>query len=255
MAREQLYDYRKPGFPKTTNSEKSYKTTIEYVGPSTTLASFEPANGTVWGDFDGVVSNTTLSPIEGTSKSELTVDVEFFYDGAEGSAGTLREISFEVEWVSFERSMLEHPAFRLDGGGTYELDEEDIAAIERWKNQENLEFKKDYIYEGDTSPQDLSTAAAMFAKGINLGIETYEDFAPVIRKTSTYVGGNPGESTAGEKESPPTFSGKPDGYEWRKSADRAVKSGGQSRWDRVEEWVGADTVLTDKNAVYWTAPT
>ena len=262
MARELIYEYRKPGFPKTSNTEKSYKTTIEYVGPLTELQTFEPPNGTTWGDFFGFVSSTILTPLEGTDRAELTVDVEYNVDSSDfgiDAPGSLYSVTYEVEWVSFERDMIEHPKFRLDNGGTYELAEDDIVAIERWKNEESEERKKAYQYMGDTSPQDLTANAKMLAKGINLGQNTYTDFAPVIRKTSTYINGLPPTSTAGLKEDPPEFSGRPkrgaNEYEWRKSADRSIQVGSQNKWDRVEEWMGAEKVLHDRDTIYWTAPT
>lgn len=250
---ESILTYKKPGFPKTTNSEKSYQTVIEYVGPESTLASAEPATGTVWGTYDGIVTSSNLSPIEGTTQAELTVTTEYTYDGESGDTGTAREITFEVEWVMFTRPMVEHPVFRPGGGGANQLTDDDIADIEGWKNEPSPSVKKNFAYydeESDTT-ELLSDAATVFAKGLNLGLENYEDFAPIIRKTTTYVGGLPGNSVAGLKDNPPNFSGVPSGYEWRKSADRAVRGAGQTRWERVEEWSGAIKVLVDKTSIYF----
>ena len=256
MAAESILTYRKHGFPKTQNSEKSYQTIIEYVGPLATLASAEPAANSVWGDYDGYVTGSSLTPIEGTDKAELSITCEYSYDGSSGGAGTLKEISYEVEWEVFQRSMYEHPEFAIGQGGTYELASYDISDIENWKNEPDPALKSVYKYLVTSSSyeSELTASAQMFARGIELGQETFEDYYPVIRKTSSYVSGLPGTSSAGAKETPPTFAGQPSGYEWRKSADRAIKAGGQTRWERVEEWVGAIKVLTDKSAIYWSAP-
>ena len=77
MAAESILTYRKPGFPQTNNSEKSYQTTIEYVGPLSTLAAAEPAANTAWGDYDGYVTGSSLAPLEGTTQAELTVTCEY----------------------------------------------------------------------------------------------------------------------------------------------------------------------------------
>jgi len=253
MADESILTYKKPGFPKFENSEKSYRTTIEYVGPQATLAAAEPGINAAWGDYIGVVTNGVLSPIEGTTQAELTITVEYNYDGSAGTAGSSREVTYEVEWVMFQRSLLEHPKFRKGGGGEHELNGDDIASIEAWKTAAPS-LKKEYQYY-DTNTEitgTLSAPAQMFAKGLELGLESYEDYAPIVRRTTTYAGGPPGNSTAGLKDTPPNFSGKPSGYEWRKTADRGIRAGGQTRWERIEEWAGAEKVLISKTQIYFT---
>jgi hypothetical protein len=262
MADESILSYRKPGFPKTSNSEKSYRITIEYIGPYSTLASAEPASNDAWGEYDGRVATTDLEPVPGTDLGELTVICEYFYEAGDGGAdaGIAKEVSYEVEWVVFQRSLFEHPAFSINGTGTtYKLDSQDIADIEAWQNEPNPTLKSAYKYNelavtGSGDEAELSAAAKMFCRGLELGIENYEDYAPVIRKTTTYVSGLPGTSDAGSEGGEPSFDGKPDGYEWRKSADRAIRAGGQTKWERVEEWCGAIKVLIDKDTIYWTAP-
>jgi len=253
MAAESILTYKKPGFPKKAVSEKSYRTTIEYVGAESTLVAAAPGINEAWGDYVGIVVSTDVSPIEGTSQAELTVVVEYNFDGSSAGSGTAREIVLEVEWVAFQRPMLEHPEFRKGGGGTYELDELDIADIEEWRNAPpSLKGVYKYYDTNTESENTLGTNAEKFCNAIELGLETYEDFAPVIRKTTTYAGGMPGTSDAGAKDaSSPSFTGKPTGYEWRKSADRSVRGSGQTRWDRIEEWIGAIKVLVDKSDIYF----
>lgn len=254
MAAESILTYKKLGFPKTDNSERSYRTVIEYVGPNSTLAAAEPATNATWGDYDGKVTSTTLSPIEGTAQAELTVVCEYFYEaGGEGTgAGTASEIAYEVEWVMFQRPMLEHPQF--SPGGSSALSVTDIAAIEKWKNEDDVTKRAAYEYKEkstDTTYQTLSDAATYYAKGLQLGQESYEDYAPVVRKTTTYLNGLPPTSDVGQKNNPPSFTGGPQGYQWRKSADRAIRAQGQTKWERVEEWTGAKKILSDKNSLYW----
>ncbi len=252
MADESIIDNKKPGYPQYSNSEKAFRTTIEYVGSQSTLESAIPSNNTAWGEYAGIVVSSELTPLPGTDQAELTVVTEFVFDSGDGSeSGTAQEVSYEVEWVMFQRSLFEHPEFAVGGGGTYELDAEDIAAIDAWENSPPS-IKKEFYYEENNSGKPLSANARKFAEGRNLGQESWEDYAPVIRVTTRYVNGLPATSDAGLIDSsPPDFSGRPSGYEWRKSADRSVKSGGQSRWDRVEEWTGALKVLTDRESIFW----
>jgi len=253
MADESILTYKRPGFPTTDNSEKSYRTTIEYVGPLTTLAAAEPASNAVWGNYDGRVSSTTLTPLEGTTQATLSVTCEYFYEVESGTAGTAKEVNYEVDWMVFQRSMFEHPVFAIGLGGTYALTSEDIAAIQKWENAP-VDLKKVYKYytdQAETTEETLTSNAQKFAKGLELGQESYEDYAPVVRRSTTYVNGLPATSSAGLKDNPPTFTGGPTGYEWRKTADRATRAGGQTRWERVEEWTGAIKVLSDRSNIYW----
>lgn len=246
------------GFPKITNDERSYRTQLRYIDDYWKLEQFNPPANSTWGLYDGRVASSRLDPITGTNplKGILEVTCEYFYDSSvNASGGTAREVTFEVEWVMFQRSMYEHPEFAIGGGGTYQLTSYDIAGIEAWKNQTDPALRERYLWQGATSPQPLSTNAKMFARGIELGQEFYEDYAPVIRRIINYTGATPSSTDAGDKGGEPSFPGKPSGYEWRKIADRAVQVDGQTRWNRVEEWIGAEEVLTDKANIYWTAPT
>lgn len=256
MAEESIAALRKPGFPTTSNSEKTFQTTIEYIGEYATLAAAEPVSNALWGEFDGLVTTTNLSKIHGTSPlyGELTVVVEYAYSQADSpEQGVAREVTYEVEWMLFTRSLYEHPAFAVGQGGMYALTSEDVAAIEMWKNEQDVPLKATYAYQG--SPEDiaksyLSGNAQKFAKAIELGLGTYEDFAPVFRRNTRYTNGLPNTSSAGLKEEPPQVPGVPQIYEWRKTADRAT-SNGQTRWDKSEEWIGAQKVLLDKINIYF----
>ena len=252
MAAESILTYKRPGFPVTSNTESSYVTSIEYVGPESTLAAAEPAANSAWGDYSGLVKSTRLEPIEGTTQAILRVETEYFYE-AGSTAGTAREVEIEIEWVSFQRSLYEHPQFRLGGGGANALDSTDIAAIKAWEEEQDVTTKASYAYTNPATglPVDLSADAELFARGIELGQETYEDYAPVARKITRYTGGPPGSTSAGAKETPTGITGLPSGYEWRKSADRSIRAGGQTRWERTEEWTAAIKVLSDKSTIYW----
>jgi hypothetical protein len=252
MADESIIASKKPGFPQYSNSEKSFRTTIEYVGLQATLAPAVPENNEEWGDYPGIVASSELRPLPGTDYAELTIVTEYFFDSGDGDeAGIAQEVTYEVEWAMFQRSLFEHPEFAVGGGGTYALNAEDIAAIDAWENSPPS-IKKEFYYEENNSGKPLSANARKFAEGRNLGQESWEDYAPIIRMTTRYVNGLPSTSEAGLIDNtPPNFVGAPSGYEWRKSADRAVKSGGQSKWDRVEEWTGAVKVLTDRESIFW----
>ena len=251
-----ITDHIKPGFPQTREGDNGITTDIEY---SCTDAEFSAAAVEVGDDADpypGNIKAIEKEPMENTAELTIRVSCEEVFESGEEGTGDLREISYEIEWVAVERSLFEHPQFRLGGGGTSELTALDVVEIGLWREEENPEHKAafkffDKQYNG---LKELSTPAKLFATGLLMGLETWTDFAPVARKTSKYVNGPPPATSAGLKETPTGFPNLPTGYEWRKSADRSLRAGGQRKWDETEEWEGAKTILFDKTTIYWTGP-
>jgi len=250
MANESIYAKRKYGFPQVKNSENKVSTTIEYIDVTATLIAAEPNIGSSWGEYVGTVVDTEIVEIENTGKSTLTVNLE--YEAQSGGddgldPGTPTTTTYEIEWVMFQRSLFEHPRF-------VDLTSRDVTDIEKWKQEPNSNYKSIYRYEDITQDPpyvDLSMLAILFAKGIQKGQESYEDYSPVVRKTTTYVNGLPSESLAGQKDDPPSLPNLPVDYEWRKSADRAVQTESRNKWDRSEEWLGAIKILSDRDEIFW----
>lgn len=260
MAAESILTYKKPNYPKTTKGKGGVQTVIHYIGPHSTLEAAEPARNAEWGDYDGYVTRTYLEPnLDNTDHSLLIVNMEATYDAQDGAedpetAGTAQEITYEIEWTMFQRSIFEHPAFAPGAGGEYQLEEEDLAQIQLWEALENSTLKKDFqFYPDPSNPVEISLGdnAVKCAKLILRGIDTYEDYAPVLRRTTKFANGNPSTTDAGLRDlSGPTFAGKPSGYEWLKTADRSVRSDRDRQWNQVEEWIGAIRVLLDREDIF-----
>lgn len=258
MAIEPIYSQRRPGFPRESFSDASYLTEIQYVGLAADLKSASPAKDSVWGEYLGIVSSESLELLDGTEWGILTVVCEAKFDQSSGGeTGTEREVAYEIDWTDVQRSMYEHPEFAIGEGGTYELTSEDVTAIGKWNENPNVGYKKDYIYytgADDYTTMTLSDNAKMFARGIQLGVEYYVYKAPVANRSSSYVNGPPPAGTAGLKEDPVGFPHLPTGYEWLRDADRSLRSGGQTRWQRDTTWIGAKKVLVDAAEIFWDAP-
>lgn len=243
MAAESILTYLKPDHPKKGVAGGDYSTRLEYVGPHATLLAAAPAIGEAWGDYEGFTDTVNIEPISGTTplQGALTVTMKRTFEAGSsgGTSGTASEITYEVEWVAVQRPLAEHPVFQTTGSRP--LDSTAFEGIAKW--------------EDDKTPANraaLSSTAEFYAKGIDLGIRTYDDFAPVLIKTTSYINGPPPTSTAGSKELPPAgFPNLPTGYEWIKSADRSLKSGKRNKWERSEQWTGAIKVLVDKNQLYY----
>lgn len=259
MAAESILTDKKPGFPKLSVGQKEHTTEIEYVGQYAALLAASPNIGEAWGDYAGTVTRVSIDPHEGATTAELSVTVSYEFEAGDFSTdpGVEQETTYEIEWAAVSRSMYEHPEFAIGLLGTYALTSEDWVAIEKWQNEDDLTQKAVFKYkekDADTTYKTLSTNAKMFARGIQLGVEEWDDFAPVVRVTTTYLNGLPPTGSAGQKDNPPSAANGPSGYEWRKSADRAIKAGGQNKWERSQEWLGAKKVLVDKDDIFWTAP-
>jgi len=254
MAESSILQYKKPGFPRDSISEKEYSTRIEYIGPQDDLEAASAGLGEAWGSYPGVISTANIDSVEGSTYATLTVVVTKKTDlASDATVGEKERETYEIEWVAINRPLAEHPEFYNI------LTAQDLVDIDAWKNEQDPTLKAVYKYdirivtEGISDETELSTLAKKYAKGVLLQSEEWEDFSPVVRKTSFYVNGPPPDSAAGQKEDPIGVPNVPTGYEWRKSADRSLNTEGQNRWQKIEEWTGTKKVLIDKDEIFWTA--
>jgi len=255
MAAESIIDLKKPEFPQKETNENGVTTRIEYIGDTATISAALPSVGDAWGDYAGQVKTVSIQPTENVNVSMATVTMELTTDNADVEPGELVSISYEIRWVTVERSMYEHPQFAIGQGGANALNESDISNLDLWKAPENPKtLQREYKYIEDGYEMTLSTNGKLFARGIQLGQETYEDKAPIAIKISEYVNGPPPETTAGLKEEPDGVPNIPSGFEWRKETADSTRAGGALKWNLTEEWVGAKKILTDRENIYWDQP-
>lgn len=256
-----LASYIKHGFPDENDTESGYVTTIEYVGPVSVIYPAKPGLGDTWGDYQGEVIVSHFTPLERSNVigedpyGQLVVVLQLNYVVGEEQLGVEKETTYEIEWVTVERSLYEHPEFAP--GGLFQLDGPMKFDIRGWEDEQDRDkrelfqyYKKDKNGNPTTTLVTLDPSAVYFCQHLLQGISAWPDFVPVARRMRTFVGGPPSESEAGSKEIPTGFPNLPTGYEWRKNADRSLRQGGQSRWTRSEEWTGAMKVLVDKDTLY-----
>lgn len=262
MAVESIYEKRIHGYPKEGVSENSYITEIVYVGIETDLRTAAPSINGVWGEYPGIVTSMNLEPLDATEYGVLSITVERKFQAGEGgggaAVGAAQETTAEIRWVDVQRSLYSHPEFSIDGTGTYKLTDEDIAAIKKWEDMDNVEYKKDFFYYLTTAAEaatgTLSANAKMFARGLQLGVDYYVEKAPVAIFSTNYAGGPGPTASAGLKDTPSGIPNLPSGYEWIRDTDDSIKAGGQTHWRRSIQWLGAKKVLADSAKIYWTAP-
>ena len=266
MPNDPIYNLMRHGFPRESLDDKSYKTTIEYVGLVTLLLLHSPAISTQWGKYPGLVTEQNLERLEGTAHGILTITCESKFNTGGDSPKTGKKIegetSYEIDWVDVQRSLYEHPKFRKGGGGAYELTDADIENIKNWEKNPWAAYKKIYTYRDggdytkacDASDPTLSINAKTLAVALYHGVQYWIEKAPVARRSDTWVNGPPPPGSAGQKQTPPGFPNLPTGYEWIRSTDRALRAGGQSSWSNDTEWIGANKVLIDVDEIFWNPP-
>lgn len=257
--------YIRPGYPRPASTDSGERTEIQYVGlaseikATTAAGGTRPVAGEEWGDYSGNVVVSEYEPLPGTLPEFgiATVICELSYGGASETIGTAKETTYEIEWVNISRSLFEHPEFVT--GATNALTDADRQDVQSWLDERDTAvraafgfYQKDKFGNPTGAVVPLVDGALLFAKYAIRGVEFYDDYAPVARKSTTYVGGPPGTSDAGAKETPIGFPNLPVTWEWLKTADRSLRSGGQTRWIRTEEWTGAKKVLLDKETLYLT---
>jgi hypothetical protein len=91
----------------------------------------------------------------------------------------------------------------------------------------------------------LTAPAKFYAVKRYNGMESYQMYAPIARKT-TLTRKLPAKGNCGFRQTPTGFgSDLPTGYVWLKTADDATRTGSHGKWERREDWTGAHYWDTD----------
>lgn len=218
-----------PGSPEIRMTREGRIVTRVFQGTTADLAAFAPDYGA---DMDGYkVREWTLKTNVNGGLSTLTIHLDNL---------STSDPEYEVEWVEVQKDLLTHP--RYNSGGTKPLSDDDRTALEIWRNEPRWSLKKAFQYDDNGTIRTLSSNAQDFAKKILAGTDSYVVYAPVVRKKS-YSITRPPTGQCGTRQTPPALSGYPPGYQWIKTGDRRLYTGG--RWERYEEWTGVDRVDND----------
>lgn len=248
-----LIDYLRPGYPKQSVDVNSSRWTYVFRGPTSTISPLRPAVNSA---FDGhLVERTSIEELDNPSHSEVVVETgQAFVLPTTVAVADEQFPYYEIDQVQIEKNLRQHPAF-IDFTAAQWI------AVDAWDHEpDNAQRSVFKYWERDKQGEPIgsvitltgttSTGPKGFAVLRLLGVESFLDFAPVVRKTSKYRGNAaPSSADAGQKVAEPTYA--PEGYEWLKTADRVSKTGTKSNeWTRQEEWTGARKVLLDKDELF-----
>jgi hypothetical protein len=204
---------------------------LVYRGKYSTMLAARPAIGDEVTGFEGnYVDQVDLVPDGAGTSGPATMTVVLVSETWSGATTPDLDLTEEVEWSQLEKPIEQHPRYQSGGGA--ELDSDDLDAIEEWRNATTAEDRS-------TLYGALTTNAKELADKIRRGQSSYIVPAPVVRKTTKSFE-TPSSSAQGIRTTSAPVTGAPSGYVWLGTADRAVRQGGRGKWERVQEWTGAD---------------
>lgn len=203
--------------------------TIIKDGVYTDLMPLLPVRGQASSDAPGfnVVSAKLVRRRGGLGRLTIDLAPREYFGGS--FSDVILESNIEVDFIQYDRPLLTHPTL-LKG----DLPMADDLIL--WMNEPNAELKRTWYYHNANGSEDqLTDTEVRWAQKILRGIESFLEFAPVIRRVTT-CGGRPEVEAPGSIETPPYEVGN---YKYLKTADRLVQNNDKT-WTRTEEWTGAN---------------
>jgi hypothetical protein len=224
-----------------SGSKKTCTRTFE--GPYDKCLDKRPKLGQNMADIplDYFVSNTKVKRIAG-AKGALTITMESYVPETHSiEQSEPYQPQYEIEWVEIERKLEQHPRYQT--GGAKAFTDEDFASLPKWEDEADPALKKIFKFtivnaDNKKETKELSENAKDLATKKLRGQESYIIYSPVARRTSQSRD-VPVTSPCGKRQTPAVPS-VPSGYVWLKTADRATRTGRYGKWERIEEWTGAD---------------
>lgn len=243
-----LIDYLKPSYPTKVTDETGIHRTYVMRGKVSVLTPLMLGIGQYLDG--GKVYSTSIDVIETSDYIDYTVQTCVPFAQTTIEIDDDQYPAWEIDQVQIEKDLKQHPSFisfsASDWAAIYGWEEE----VDQYLKTNNQYYMRDYEGKRTGSVLTLSMTQAKYAYLVLRGAKSFLDFAPVVRKTSQYLGSvAPSCADAGQKTTAPSYA--PSGYEWLKTADRVQRQGSKSMvWMRQEEWTGARKVLLDKDSLF-----
>lgn len=225
-----------PGFPRRRRNATADQIVLTYRGPYTSLVSGEPDPGDAISGYTGYSVESVETYPDGAGTDGPGTQVIIL--SADSPAVLTSEASEDVEEIEagvLEKKLESHPIYQ--SGGTKELTTADLDDIAEWRAATTA-AQRASLYG------DLSANAQHFVAKVQRGIESYLVAAPVTRKTTRSYA-KPTVGGIGTRTTSQPVTASPSGYQWLKTGDRAVRQGPNGKWERVQEWTGADAWDSD----------
>lgn len=250
---------------QTVGPEEQYdrtggRFTLEYMAPYASVDSDRPDEGEqVAGYASSIVLGVRVIPLsDETDNSLCRVIIDLGPDelnaatGSDGDADP--EPTFTRRWERLEKPLLTHPRY-LEGGAS-ELDNDDLAEIEAWRQEPDTVKKAAFKFMNPLTGQEvtLSTNAQNAAQKILKGVETWNYPVPVVSMVSQtrsrplaktniskWFSAPPGFPSSAF----PTFSARGKRLRWIGWEDDAVRQGRSGFWTQTVSFQGVEDLDED----------
>lgn len=217
-----------PEYPEYFERSDSAGFNFAYEGPYQTLVAQKPTRGSVLAGYAGYrVEEVRIKPKGAGVTGPGVMTFNIVSEGAAG-AGTTDETIVEVDAGQLQKSIYDHPAF------------DDLEDTDKAKVRKAVEDKKTEPPPLTPSGDNINQASNLFYRLIK-GVESYLVAAPEVKKTTySYTRPTVGAIGKGTRTTAKPDPSAPDGYQWLKTADRAVRQGRKGKWERIQVWTAAD---------------
>ncbi len=215
-----------PRSPRYETTASGLRITRVYRGPFSSLLAAAPAPAQEMADFPNArVESVSIAPDAAGMSGPGTMTIVASDDS--------QNVTLEVDWTQLERDIRVAPYYSL-------LTTSTMANLARWEQEDDPDLRGNFQFKKpDGTIGTLNGIVAGLANKLLRGQQSYIVPAPVARRTTrSYT--KPITTTMGKIENPPVEIGAPAGYVWLKTADRAIRQGRNGKWERIEEWTGAD---------------
>lgn len=220
-----------PGYPDEVQTASGTKTILVFKGPYTTLRNTRPKIGQKMTGYGALtVEQTQVKPEAAGKTGPGILTVTLSTDTAPGDLVTNggSDVTVEIDAGQLQKSIYDNEAFS------------DLTPQDKAKVRKAVEENKTEPPALEASGDNVNQASDLFYLLIG-GTESYLCPAPTVKITTTSANrptvGAIGKGTLTATKPDPSA---PGGYKWLKTGDRAIRQGRAGKWERVEEWTGAD---------------
>ena len=252
----------KVGWPKPYISTQGTGTEYAYRGDTTTIAANQPLCGQGWADGNPV-DYVSADQIDFSNDIvDMTVRTKSTFSSSSAEAEpSLLDTHITVKWLPIDRPLECHPLF--SPGGANELSSDDWQAIWGWMAETHQELKAaGQYYLRDSNGEaygdilnvsDTSDNADNYCIYLQMGYDTFRDYAPLITQRDIYTGYLPPSiGNLGDVDTPPgtADSDYPSGYIYIKNDDSRERTGRRAEYQRFQSWIGVVYVAFDRTHLY-----
>ena len=239
----------RPDSPEWDYNTQKITCTRIFEGMYADLLASAPSTGSTMTGYSPalLVENVKIKKMV-SGKATMTVILETLVNSYTNPPPPVQPV-YEIEWTQIERPIEQHPYFKSlfpdpAGQTTFTADQiTALAAFRAWENATDAATQQTaYAALTSTGTPNFQQLAQKKMRGT----ATYLLFAPVARITT--VARNVTQANtcglifteiAGFTQLPTTVNGQP--YLWLSTADRSTRTGTFGKWQRVQEWTGADS--------------